>query len=129
MLEDAYPNFSICGIPYYVSGEVPDWRNLAHRTVADLEATGMTLRLDTVARRIDVDRHELVVTDAGGAEEAVGYDKLDRRHRGAPCATAESRGSTAPILWAPTTACICSIRWVTPSRSCARSSSNRPGAR
>ena len=27
-----------------------DWRNLAHRTVADLEATGMTLRLDTLAR-------------------------------------------------------------------------------
>ncbi len=34
---DAYPNFSICGIPYYVSGEVAHWRNLAHRTTADLE--------------------------------------------------------------------------------------------
>ena len=32
VLEDAYPNFSICGIPYYVSGEVPHWRNLAHRS-------------------------------------------------------------------------------------------------
>src|SRR5215467_7659778 len=32
---DAYPNFSICGIPYYVSGEVAHWRNLAHRTSAD----------------------------------------------------------------------------------------------
>ena len=53
VVADAYPNFSICGIPYYVSGEVGDWHNLAHRTVADLEATGMTLRLDTVARRID----------------------------------------------------------------------------
>ena len=31
---DAYPNFSICGIPYYVSGEVSHWRNLAHRTLA-----------------------------------------------------------------------------------------------
>ena len=40
VLEDAYPNFSICGIPYYVSGEVTHWRNLAHRTVADLEAPG-----------------------------------------------------------------------------------------
>ena len=50
LLEDAYPNFSICGIPYYVSGEVTHWRNLAHRTVADLEATGMRLRTDTTAR-------------------------------------------------------------------------------
>jgi|SRR5215469_16330250 len=54
VVADAYPNFSICGIPYYVSGEVTHWRNLAHRTVGDLEATGMALRLDTTARRIDV---------------------------------------------------------------------------
>ena len=54
VVADAYPNFSICGIPYYVSGEVTHWRNLAHRTTADLEATGMSLRLDTTARRIDV---------------------------------------------------------------------------
>ena len=53
VVADAYPNFSICGIPYYVSGEVTHWRNLAHRTTADLEATGMHLRLDTTARRID----------------------------------------------------------------------------
>ena len=50
VVADAYPNFSICGIPYYVSGEVAHWRNLAHRTAADLEATGMSLRLDTTAR-------------------------------------------------------------------------------
>ena len=41
VVADAYPNFSICGIPYYVSGEVTHWRNLAHRTIADLEAAGM----------------------------------------------------------------------------------------
>ena len=40
VLEDAYPNFSICGIPYYLSGEVAHWRNLAHRSLADLEAAG-----------------------------------------------------------------------------------------
>ena len=51
VVADAYPNFSICGIPYYVSGEVTHWRNLAHRTIADLEATGMRLRLDTSCSR------------------------------------------------------------------------------
>ncbi len=64
---DAYPNFSICGIPYYVSGEVTHWRNLAHRTIADLEAAGMVLRLDTTARRIDVPGRKLLVTGTGGA--------------------------------------------------------------
>ena len=76
VLEDAYPNFSICGIPYYLSGEVTQWRNLAHRTLADLEAAGMRLRLDTTARRIDVPGRKLLVTSADGAEELLGYDKL-----------------------------------------------------
>ena len=73
---DAYPNFSICGIPYYVSGEVTHWRNLAHRTIADLEAAGMWLRLDTTARRIDVPARKLLITGADGREELLAYDKL-----------------------------------------------------
>jgi NADPH-dependent 2,4-dienoyl-CoA reductase/sulfur reductase-like enzyme len=76
VVADAYPNFSICGIPYYVSGEVTHWRNLAHRTTADLEATGMRLRLDTTARRIDVAGRKLLVTAADGNEELLSYDKL-----------------------------------------------------
>ena len=76
VVADAYPNFSICGIPYYMSGEVPHWRNLAHRSIADLEATGMWLRLDTTARRIDVAARKLLVTSADGSEELLGYDKL-----------------------------------------------------
>jgi phosphate transport system substrate-binding protein len=66
VLEDAYPNFSICGIPYWVSGEVAHWRNLAHRTIADLEAAGMRLRLDTTARRIDVPGRKLAITSPDG---------------------------------------------------------------
>jgi NADPH-dependent 2,4-dienoyl-CoA reductase/sulfur reductase-like enzyme len=73
---DAYPNFSICGIPYYVSGEVTHWRNLAHRTPADLEATGMRLRLDTTARQIDVPRRRLLVTNPAGTEDVISYDQL-----------------------------------------------------
>ena len=76
VVADAYPNFSICGIPYYVSGEVSRWQNLAHRSIADLEATGMWLRLDTTARRIDVAARKLLVTGPDGAEELLGYDRL-----------------------------------------------------
>jgi NADPH-dependent 2,4-dienoyl-CoA reductase/sulfur reductase-like enzyme len=76
VVADAYPNFSICGIPYYVSGEVSHWRNLAHRTIADLEAAGMRLRLDTTARRIDVPGRKLTVTGPDGAEDVLGYDEL-----------------------------------------------------
>ena len=76
VVADAYPNFSICGIPYYLSGEVTQWRNLAHRTIADLEGAGMRLRLDTTARRIDVAGRKLLITGADGKEDLLAYDKL-----------------------------------------------------
>ncbi|MGH3284029.1 MAG: FAD-dependent oxidoreductase [Streptosporangiaceae bacterium] len=76
VLEDSYPNFSICGIPCYVSGEVTDWTTLAHRTLADLQAAGMRLRVDTTAKRIDVPGRKLLITTPGGVEELLGYDKL-----------------------------------------------------
>ncbi len=76
VVADAYPNFSICGIPYYLSGEVTHWRNLAHRSATDLEATGMSLRLDTLARRIDVEGRKLLVTGPDGREELLAYDEL-----------------------------------------------------
>src|SRR2546430_3573452 len=76
VVADAYPNFSICGIPYYLSGEVTHWQNLAHRTIADLEAAGMSLRLDTTARRIDVPARKLLLTGADGKEELLAYAQL-----------------------------------------------------
>jgi NADPH-dependent 2,4-dienoyl-CoA reductase/sulfur reductase-like enzyme len=76
VVADAYPNFSICGIPYYVSGEVGHWRNLAHRTSADLEATGMRLRLDTFATDIDVAGHRLLLRDPDGGQSSLDYDEL-----------------------------------------------------
>jgi NADPH-dependent 2,4-dienoyl-CoA reductase/sulfur reductase-like enzyme len=76
VVADAYPNFSICGIPYYLSGEVARWQNLAHRTIGDLEAAGMGLRLDTTAHRIDVAGRKLLITTPGETSELLSYDKL-----------------------------------------------------
>jgi NADPH-dependent 2,4-dienoyl-CoA reductase/sulfur reductase-like enzyme len=76
VVADAYPNFSICGIPYYVSGEVTHWTNLAHRTAADLEATGMSLRTDTRVTAINAAAHTVDVIDSAGAASQLGYDAL-----------------------------------------------------
>ncbi|WP_328361694.1 FAD-dependent oxidoreductase [Streptomyces sp. NBC_00445] len=76
VVADAYPNFSICGIPYYVSGEVGHWSDLAHRTLADLKATGMQVRTDALATGIDVASKQLVVRDADGRTEELPYDAL-----------------------------------------------------
>lgn len=76
VVADAYPNFSICGIPYYFTGEVAPWQSLAHRTHADLEATGMTLRLDTFAAGIDVASQRLEIRNSHGELEQLPYDAL-----------------------------------------------------
>jgi NADPH-dependent 2,4-dienoyl-CoA reductase/sulfur reductase-like enzyme len=76
VVADAYPNYSICGIPYHLSGEVPDWHALAHRTRADLEATGMQLLLEHTAVAVDPGAHTVLVTDRHGSTHQLPYDRL-----------------------------------------------------
>jgi len=76
VVADAYPNFSICGIPMLISGEVERWQDLAHRTYADLEVTGMQLATDTRALSIDVTVQRLLVRRPDGREELMAYDEL-----------------------------------------------------
>ena len=75
LVADAYPYFSICGLPYYLPGDVPDWRDLAHRTSADLEAAGLELLLDHTAQAIDPAAKQVTVTSQHG-EQQLGYDRL-----------------------------------------------------
>jgi NADPH-dependent 2,4-dienoyl-CoA reductase/sulfur reductase-like enzyme len=75
LVADAYPNFSICGLPYYLSGDVPDWRDLAHRTTSDLEKAGIQLLLDHTARAIDPASKQVAVTSERG-ERQLDYDRL-----------------------------------------------------
>ena len=76
VVADAYPNFIICGLPRYLSGETPDWRNLAHRSRDDLEGAGLQLRLEHTATHVDADNHTLDVRDPDGGTLVIGYDKL-----------------------------------------------------
>ena len=50
VVSDTYPNYSVCGIPFYVSGEVPDWHQLAHRTVEEITREGIRLFLHHTAQ-------------------------------------------------------------------------------
>jgi NADPH-dependent 2,4-dienoyl-CoA reductase/sulfur reductase-like enzyme len=75
LVADRYPNYSICGIPYHVSGEVPDWHDLAHRTEDDLKSVGLQLRLEETAVAIDAAGHT-VTTRAGHDEHVLRYDRL-----------------------------------------------------
>ena len=75
VVADAFPNFSICGLPYYLSGDVPDWRDLAHRTTTDLEQAGIQLLLDHTAQAINPAAKQVTVTKQDG-ERQLGYDRL-----------------------------------------------------
>jgi NADPH-dependent 2,4-dienoyl-CoA reductase/sulfur reductase-like enzyme len=76
LLGDEYPNYSICGIPFYLSGETPDWRDLAHRTRAELEDAGLDLHTGTLAREIDLTRGVVRAERRGGPDVDVGFDRL-----------------------------------------------------
>ena len=76
VVADSYPNFSICGLPFYLSGETPDWRDLAHRDRDDLEAAGLELMLNTTAVAVDAERREVAISGAYAAHRRLTYDRL-----------------------------------------------------
>ena len=101
VVADAYPNFSICGIPYYLSGEVTPLAQPGSphhcRPGSDRdEACGWT---PPPAGSTSPGR-KLLVTAADGSEELLSYDKLDRRHRRGPGPAPDRRpgraGRSAP---------------------------------
>jgi len=76
MAADAYPNFSICGLPFYLSGEVADWRTLAHRTVEEITKRGIDLLLDHKALAIEPRTKQVQARSSDGNNHRIGYDKL-----------------------------------------------------
>lgn len=73
---DAYPNFSICGLPFYLSGEVADWQALAHRNTRELKRHGIDLLLDHQAMAIDPQARQVQVRSSAGKYCHINYHKL-----------------------------------------------------
>ena len=76
LVADRFPNFSICGIPYLLSGEVTQSNDLAHRKTADIEAQGIRLLLEHRATRLDPATRVVDVQRPDGGSEQLPYDKL-----------------------------------------------------
>lgn len=72
VLADDFPNFSICGIPFYVSGETPDWRDLAHRK----EFPGIEILRNHTATRILPAEKAILVDNGSGTQQRMSYDRL-----------------------------------------------------
>jgi NADPH-dependent 2,4-dienoyl-CoA reductase/sulfur reductase-like enzyme len=76
ILADQYPNFSICGLPFFLSGEVDDWHALAHRKADEIAAQGIQLLPGRAATAIDARARTVIARDDSGLEGTLRYDTL-----------------------------------------------------
>jgi NADPH-dependent 2,4-dienoyl-CoA reductase/sulfur reductase-like enzyme len=76
IVEDAFPNYSICGLPFYLSGEVPDFHQLAHRTQEELTQAGIELLLEQRVQVIDPVAHRITIQDGAAHLRQIPYDRL-----------------------------------------------------
>jgi NADPH-dependent 2,4-dienoyl-CoA reductase/sulfur reductase-like enzyme len=76
VVADRFPNYSICGLPFYLSGEVRDWRALAHRTIEEISEAGISLLLGHTARALDTANHRVSIVEEGGHPKHLHYDQL-----------------------------------------------------
>ena len=76
VVADRFPNYSICGLPFYLSGEVPDWRQLAHRNEEEITGKGIHLLLNYTAKTIDTINHEVTVVNSDKQGNQLRYDRL-----------------------------------------------------
>jgi NADPH-dependent 2,4-dienoyl-CoA reductase/sulfur reductase-like enzyme len=76
ILADQYPNFSICGLPFFLSGEVDDWHDLAHRKADEIAAQGIQLLPGRASTGIDMRAHTVTARDESGVDAALRYDAL-----------------------------------------------------
>jgi NADPH-dependent 2,4-dienoyl-CoA reductase/sulfur reductase-like enzyme len=70
-----FPNFSICGIPFFLGGEVEKWEDLAHRKESDIKDAGIDLMLNTEVKTINTDSKEIEAVNAEGRHN-ISYEKL-----------------------------------------------------
>jgi len=76
VVADAYPGYSICGLPFFLSGEVSDWHTLAHHGVKQLEEIGIRLLLNQRAEIISPKTRTVQVVSIDGNTQELNYDKL-----------------------------------------------------
>lgn len=76
VVADAYPSYSICGLPFFLSGEVTDWHTLAHHSPEEFKNQGIQFLLNHRAEAILPGRKKVRVSSSEGRTQEIAYDKL-----------------------------------------------------
>ncbi len=75
IVRDAFVNYSVCGAPFYLGGEVREFSSLAHRSLDDIAQAGIQVHLNAYAE--DIDAHAAVLSvRTGGTLQKMAYDEL-----------------------------------------------------
>lgn len=76
LVADSYPGYSICGLPFLLSGEVADWRTLAHHDLDEFSRRGIRLLLEHRAEGILPERKVVRVSSPHEGVVDIAYDRL-----------------------------------------------------
>jgi NADPH-dependent 2,4-dienoyl-CoA reductase/sulfur reductase-like enzyme len=73
----AYISYAACGMPYWIAGDIPDYRELVVRTPEQMAKQGVEVFVHHEVTAIDPGARTVTVRDlAGGRETAQAYDRL-----------------------------------------------------
>lgn len=75
LVADDFPNYSICGLPMFLGGEVDDWHHLAHRTREEIRSAGIAVYTNTRARDVALRARRVQAEGPTGPIE-LSYDQL-----------------------------------------------------
>ena len=73
---DPVASFSTSGIPFFLSGEVPDAGSLAGQAGSGLEEAGVDLLLESTVLSVDAEARKVTLGDSKGRESTISYDEL-----------------------------------------------------
>lgn len=73
--KDKYPQYSKCGLPYAISGIIPDFNDLIEFSEDWFKKAGIDLILDSTVEKIDVKNKDIIVKNGNSTVEKK-YDKL-----------------------------------------------------
>lgn len=76
VVADKYPNSGICGLPFHLGGEAPEWDTLAHRSAREIEKMGIRVFLEHRAGHIDLGAKEVAFVDGKGRARKLPYERL-----------------------------------------------------
>ena len=74
--KDKYAAYSRCGLPFAIAGEIPSLEKLVLYPPSYYKTMKLDLRLETEAKRVDLESRTVEIVDKSGKKEEISFDSL-----------------------------------------------------